>query len=124
MEPTLGHPTPNAVIGADVILDCLGTQVHHLVKAELTAIDGCCLWFQGNDQLLWVFTGHQSSLREEKTQTGKQPFNLKYRALSFSSSPYIGHNSNMFNMSLVLQRPTVVVVSIVDFVSVSTVSEL
>lgn len=42
---TLSHPTSHVVIGIDVILGGLGPQVNHLVKAELAAVDGCCLGF-------------------------------------------------------------------------------
>ncbi len=58
MGLTLGHSAPHVVSGAEAVLGGLGAQVHHLVEAELAAIYRCCLGFQGDDQLLWVFTGH------------------------------------------------------------------
>lgn len=42
---TLAHPTAHIVRGAEAILGGLGAQVHHLVEAELAAIDWCCFRF-------------------------------------------------------------------------------
>lgn len=39
MRHTLAHPTAHIVRGAEAILCGLGAQVHHLVEAELAAID-------------------------------------------------------------------------------------
>lgn len=39
MGRTLGHSAPHVVSGAEAILGGLGAQVHHLVEAELAAID-------------------------------------------------------------------------------------
>lgn len=39
MRFTLSHSTPHILIGAEAILGALGSQVNHLVKAELTTID-------------------------------------------------------------------------------------
>lgn len=39
MGPTLGHSTPHIVGGVEAILGGLGREVHHLVEAELAAVD-------------------------------------------------------------------------------------
>lgn len=39
MERTLGHSTAHVVSGAAAVLRGKGAQVHHLVEAELAAVD-------------------------------------------------------------------------------------
>lgn len=39
MGCTLGHPTPHVFSGAEAVLGGLGAQIHHLVEAELAAVD-------------------------------------------------------------------------------------
>lgn len=60
---TLGHSTPHIIVGAEAVLGGLCAQVHHLMEAQLTTIDGGGLGLQSNDQLFWVFTWHQSRLQ-------------------------------------------------------------
>lgn len=45
MGGTLSHSAAQVVSGAEAVLGGLGAQVHHLVEAELAAIDWCCLRF-------------------------------------------------------------------------------
>lgn len=42
-RPTLSHPASHVVVEA--VLGGRRPQVDHLVEAELTTIDGRCLWF-------------------------------------------------------------------------------
>lgn len=67
-SPTLSHGSSHVLVAVEAILGGLGAQVNHLVKAELTTIDRCCLWFQGDDQLLGVLTGCQGSLEREASK--------------------------------------------------------
>lgn len=55
--------------------DWLQAQIHHLVKAELAAVNGGGLGFQGDEQLLRTVGRHQTSL-EEKQGPGKIMFIL------------------------------------------------
>lgn len=45
MRPTLGHSTSHILVGVEAVLGGRRPQVDHLVEAELTTIDGRCLWF-------------------------------------------------------------------------------
>lgn len=71
---TLARCAPPVVGGAEAVLGGVGAQVHHLVEAELAAVDRCRLGLQGDDQLLWVFTGHQTGLHEGRHQKGQHTF--------------------------------------------------
>lgn len=44
--------------------DWLQAQIHHLVEAELSAVDGGGLRFQSDEQLLRAVGRHQTSLEE------------------------------------------------------------
>ena len=56
------------------VLSGPSAQVNHLVEAELAAVDGGCLGFQGDDQLLRVVPGDQARLDDEqKTQKSIPP---------------------------------------------------
>ena len=61
--PTWSGPAGHGLSRLDAVLAAWCSQVHHLVEAELPAVDGRRLRFQGHNQLVWVLPGGQSSLR-------------------------------------------------------------
>lgn len=46
--------------------DWLQAQIHHLVEAELSAVNGGGLRFQGDEQLLRTVGRHQTGLEEKQ----------------------------------------------------------
>lgn len=55
-------------VHVQAIGDWLQAQVHHLMEAELSAVDGGGLRFQGDEQLLRTVRRHQTSLEEKHRQ--------------------------------------------------------
>lgn len=69
--PEAGVKGPG-LIKLKAVGDWLQAQVKNLVKTELAAVNGCSLWFQGNEELFRAVGRHQTSLDGAKHKEGEK----------------------------------------------------